>query len=228
MSRASSSTGDSGAPVRLIIGLGNPGREYAGTRHNVGFMILDRLAEVWGARFSLEKKWRGELARAGEVWLLKPHTYMNLSGESAAAVAAFYRLSPAQCVVVYDDKDLPFGQLRLREQGSAGGHNGMKSIIAHFGTTVFPRVRFGIAPLRPEHTAALRGSGLASYVLGGFSAEERALLEKRLDRAVESLQYAARHGFLRAMNHFNRPETAPAPRAAVPPPSSPEEPPTIA
>src|SRR5690606_13108443 len=123
--------------------------------HNAGFMILDRLAAVWGARFSMEKKWRGELARAGDVWLLKPQTYMNLSGESAAAVAAFYRILPAECVVAYDDKDLPFGQIRLREQGCAGGHNGMKSLIAHWATTAFPRLRFGIAPLRVEAASAI-------------------------------------------------------------------------
>ncbi len=213
---------------RLLIGLGNPGRDYAQTRHNVGFMILDRLAARWGVTFNPEKKWRGELARAGDIRLLKPMTYMNLSGESAAAVAAFYRIPPARCLIVYDDKDLPFGHLRLREKGSAGGHNGMKSLIACLGTDAFPRLRFGIAALRPEASAAAKGEGLVGHVLGGFAPEEKEALEKRLDRAVESLHYAARHGVLRAMNHFNRPEAAPAPRASAPRPLPKADPPTTA
>ncbi len=205
--------------IRLLIGLGNPGRQYAGNRHNVGWMILDRLAARAGARFSLEKKWRTEVARAGDLWLIKPQTFMNLSGEAAAAVASFYRLSPASCVAVYDDKDLPFGVLRLREGGSAGGHNGVKSLIAHLGTQEFPRLRFGIGTGRTGGTGRAETVG---FVLGDFSPEERTHLEKRLDRATEALNYAARHGFAQAMNHFNRPEPdfPPAPPAPSPPPTS--------
>jgi peptidyl-tRNA hydrolase, PTH1 family len=203
-------------PIRLIIGLGNPGRTYADTRHNVGWMIVDRLADAAGCRFTTEKKWRAEVARAGDVWLAKPQTFMNLSGEAAGAVAAFYRIPPAACLAVYDDKDLPFGVLRLRAGGSAGGHNGVKSLIAHFNTQDFPRLRFGIGAGTPAQGDAI------SHVLGGFSEKERAHLEKRLDRAVEALNYTARFGFAKAMNHFNRPEPdfPPAPAASTSPPTS--------
>lgn len=201
-------------PIRLLAGLGNPGREYAGTRHNVGWMILDRLAAAAGARFAMEKKWRSEVARAGDLWLVKPQTFMNLSGEAVGAVAAFYRIDPAACLAVYDDKDLPFGVLRLRQGGSAGGHNGVKSLISHLGTQEFPRLRFGIGAPRKG------GPDTVSHVLGGFSPEEQVLLEKRLDRAVEALNYTARHGFPKAMNLFNRPEADFPP--AVPPSTSPQ------
>lgn len=201
-------------PIRLLVGLGNPGREYAGTRHNVGWMILDRLAASAGARFVLEKKWRAEVARVQGLWLVKPQTFMNLSGEAVGAVASFYRIAPAECLAVYDDKDLPFGVLRLREDGSAGGHNGMKSLISHLGTASFPRLRFGIGAPRAG------GPDTVGHVLGGFNEAERGLLEKRLDRAVEALNYAARLGFPKAMNLFNRPEVDFPP--AVPPASTPK------
>ena len=201
-------------PIRLLAGLGNPGREYAGTRHNVGWMILDRLAASAGARFVLEKKWRAEVARVQGLWLVKPQTFMNLSGEAVGAVASFYRIAPAECLAVYDDKDLPFGVLRLREDGSAGGHNGMKSLISHLGTASFPRLRFGIGAPRAG------GPDTVGHVLGGFNEAERVLLEKRLDRAVEALNYAARLGFPKAMNLFNRPEVDFPP--AVPPASTPK------
>jgi PTH1 family peptidyl-tRNA hydrolase len=206
-------------PIRLLLGLGNPGRQYAGNRHNVGWMILDRLAARTGARFSLEKKWRAEVARTSDLILVKPQTFMNLSGEAAKSVASFYRVPPAATVAVYDDKDLPFGVLRLREGGSAGGHNGIKSLITHLGTQEFPRLRFGIGTGRTGGTGRADTVG---FVLGDFSPEERTQLEKRLDRAVEALNYAARHGFAQAMNHFNRPEPdfPPAPPAPSPPPTS--------
>ena len=130
------------------------------------------------------------------------------------AVASFYRIAPAECLAVYDDKDLPFGVLRLREDGSAGGHNGMKSLISHLGTASFPRLRFGIGAPRAG------GPDTVGHVLGGFNEAERGLLEKRLDRAVEALNYAARLGFPKAMNLFNRPEVDFPP--AVPPASTPK------
>jgi peptidyl-tRNA hydrolase, PTH1 family len=208
-------------PIRLLAGLGNPGRQYADTRHNVGWMILDRLAAAASARFSLEKKWRAEVARAGDLWLVKPQTFMNLSGEAVGAIAAFYRVPPAGVLAIYDDKDLPFGVLRLREGGSAGGHNGVKSLITHLGTQDFPRLRFGIGSGGSGRPDAI------GHVLGGFAPEERTQLEKRLDRAVEALNYTARHGFPKAMNHFNRPEPdfPPAPPPPTPPPT-PAPPPT--
>jgi peptidyl-tRNA hydrolase, PTH1 family len=209
------------SPVRLIIGLGNPGAEYAQTRHNIGFLIVDRLAARLQAQFSMEKKWQGHLARTSDgLLLLKPTTYMNLSGESARAVAHFHRILPAQVLVIYDEKDLPFGRLRLRLGGSAAGHNGIKSLIQHLGTADFPRLRFGIG----THSHA----PLHRHVLSPFSSEEKADLEKRLDLAADAAIMAIRSGFDRAMNHFNRPEspppTAPAPRphsTDPPPPATP-------
>ena len=196
--------------IRLIAGLGNPGGDYAKTRHNVGFLVLDRMAAQAGVRFVREKKWRAEIARVGDLWLVKPQTFMNASGEAVSAVASFYRIGPGACLVVYDDKDLPFGRLRLRSSGSAGGHNGVKSVIAHLGTEDFPRLRFGIGA--PERA----GAAVIDHVLGGFSPLESQMLEKRLDRAVEALNYSARHGFPQAMNLFNRPEEPP-PMASRPP-----------
>jgi PTH1 family peptidyl-tRNA hydrolase len=201
--------------IRLVAGLGNPGRDYAATRHNVGFMVLDRLASQLGVTFSRERKWRAEIARAGELLLMKPQTFMNLSGEAVAAMTSFHRVEPASCLIVYDDKDLPLGHLRLRERGSAGGHNGMRSIIAHLGTEAIPRLRFGIGP--PPGDADAVG-----HVLGRFGPSEREWIEKRLDRAVEAINYALRAGVAQAMNVFNRHDDPPA--APASPANNPESP----
>ncbi|MGI8601449.1 MAG: aminoacyl-tRNA hydrolase [Verrucomicrobiales bacterium] len=197
--------------LRLITGLGNPGRDYATTRHNVGFLILDRLAARLGVSFAREKKWKAEFGRVGDLSLIKPQTFMNLSGEAVAAAAAYYKVAPEECLVVYDDKNLPFGRLRLRESGSAGGHNGMKSVIAHLGTEVFPRLRFGIGAPPGEQPE------LTGHVLAAFSAGESAVIEKQLDRAVEAIHYALRAGVPQAMNVFNRPEEPPSPSVSAPP-----------
>jgi PTH1 family peptidyl-tRNA hydrolase len=161
-----------------------------------------------GVSFSRERKWHAELARAGDVFVLKPQTFMNRSGESVAAVAAFHQIEPGACFIVFDDKDLPLGHMRLRERGSGGGHNGMRSVIAHLGTEAVPRLRFGIGP--PEG----RGDAV-DHVLGRFSPDEREFVEKRLDRAVDAINYALRAGVARAMNVFNRNDDPPAP---TPPP----------
>ena len=126
---------------RLIVGLGNPGEQYRNTRHNVGFMVLDEVARRMGAAFQPEKRWNCHLARSGATWLLKPQTFMNLSGDAVAAVSHFYKLTPQETLVVYDDVDLSLGTLRLRPAGSAGGHNGMRSIIGRLGTDAFPRLK---------------------------------------------------------------------------------------
>jgi peptidyl-tRNA hydrolase, PTH1 family len=191
--------------LRLIVGLGNPGLDYARTRHNIGFMLLDRLATDRRLSFTREGKWQGLVARDGQTILLKPQTFMNLSGQSVHAVAQFYRLEPASILVVYDDKDLPLGHLRLREGGSAGGHNGIKSLIQHLGTQDFPRLRIGIGAARGG------GEALSSHVLGAFGPEERPLIEKGLDRAGEAITSALHFGFDRAMNLFNRNEPIPSP-----------------
>lgn len=185
-----------GPAFRLIVGLGNPGREYSGTRHNVGFMVLDRIADAAGARFRVDRKWRAEVASSGDVWLCKPQTYMNLSGESVNALARFHKIGPASVLVVLDDMALPLGRLRLRESGSAGGHNGLKSIIEHLGTRDVPRLRMGIG-------AASEGAA-TDHVLGKFALAERPLVEQSLERAAEAIQFAQGHGLQAAMNQFNQ------------------------
>src|SRR6187549_239631 len=164
------------APFRLIAGLGNPGRDYAGTRHNVGFAILDRLAAGAGATFRHEKKWQAQVAAIGDLWLCKPQTYMNLSGESVGALGHFYKIEPSQVLVVLDDMALPLGRLRFREGGSAGGHNGLQSVIDHLGTSAVPRLRVGIG--------ATEQSDAVGHVLGRFRPEERPALEATVDHAI--------------------------------------------
>ena len=183
------------APFRLIVGLGNPGGEYAETRHNVGFMVLDRLAARAGASFKAEKKWQAVVANVPTGWLCKPQTYMNLSGESVSALGHFYKIEPSQVLVVFDDMALPLGRLRLREKGSHGGHNGLRSVIAHLGTDVIPRLRIGIGGPAGEATG---------HVLGRFSPAEKPLLEDALTRAVEAVEFTQSHGFPAAMNRYNQ------------------------
>jgi PTH1 family peptidyl-tRNA hydrolase len=183
-------------PFRLIVGLGNPGRDYADTRHNVGFMVLDRLAAGAGASFRLEKKWQAEVAALGDVWLCKPQTYMNLSGASAGALGHFYKIEPARVLVVLDDMALPLGRLRLRESGSAGGHNGLTSIIEHFGTNAIPRLRVGIGAAEP--------GAATGHVLGRFAPAERPAVHDALSRAVEAIEFAQTQGLAAAMNRYNQ------------------------
>ncbi len=193
--------------IRLIVGLGNPGREYENTRHNAGFMILDRLAKRLGVDFSNERKFEAKFARSGSLFLLKPQTYMNLSGRSVAAVCQFYKVMPAEVLVVYDDVALPEGKIRIRLSGSAGGHNGMRSIIACLGTDQFPRVRFGVG--------AADGKGLAGHVLGAFDPASLEGLDKSLENAVEAASMCALRGLMAAMNHFNK-EDKPKPPPRTP------------
>ncbi len=180
--------------LRLIVGLGNPGREYRDTRHNVGFMIADRLAARERAAFRTEKTWQAEVARAGDLLLCKPLTYMNLSGQAVRPLAQFYKLDPTQMLIVLDDMALPLGKLRLRPDGSAGGHNGLKSIIEHFGTQAVPRLRIGIGAAEGEATG---------HVLGRFTLEENAALAQSLDHAVEAVDCLRTRGLEAAMNTFN-------------------------
>ena len=180
---------------RLLVGLGNPGRDYAGTRHNVGFMIADRLAANSRAEFRTEKNWKAAVAKTGDLLLCKPLTYMNLSGESVRAIGDFYKIAPAEMLVVLDDTALPLGRLRLRADGSAGGHNGLKSIIEHLGTPAFPRLRIGIGAAEP--------GGAIGHVLGHFSRHEKPLIEESLDRAEKAIAFAQERGIEAAMNAFN-------------------------
>ena len=179
---------------RLLVGLGNPGREYERTRHNVGFMVLDKLAARSGAAWCTEKGWKAQVADCEGVVCCKPLSFMNLSGNPAKSVASFYKVPPAETLVVYDDLALPLGKLRFRPDGSAGGHNGMQSILDQFGTQEVPRLRLGIG--------AANG-GMVNHVLGRFSAEELPELEAVLDRAMDAIQFAQNRGLQAAMNQFN-------------------------
>jgi len=178
-----------------VVGLGNPGAEYAETRHNVGFMIVDRLARQEAAALRKEGKWNAEVAVAGKLMLCKPLSYMNLSGGPVSALSRFYKVEPSEMLVVLDDVALPLGKLRFRKNGSAGGHNGLQSIIQQLGTQEVPRLRVGIGAAN-ERT-------LSGHVLGRFAPEEKESLEAGLDRALQAVNYAQIHGLQAAMNQFN-------------------------
>ncbi len=187
------------APPFLLVGLGNPGREYRETRHNVGFMVIDRLAQETGINLSrVQQKAIVGLGNLGEhkVLLAKPQTFMNLSGESVAGLVRFYKIPLNQFIVVHDDLDLPFGTLRIRPDGGSAGQKGMQSIINRLGTQQFPRLRFGIG--RPS--GSKHGAG---YVLHGFSPEEKKDLDYLLSRAAEALMTFVIEGLESAMNRFN-------------------------
>lgn len=185
--------------MKVIIGLGNPGKKYEDTRHNAGFMTIDKISEKWGIPVT-QNKFRalvGEGRVEGEkVLLVKPQTYMNLSGESIAEILRFYKLIPDELVVIFDDLDLPTGQLRLREKGSAGGHNGIKSMIQHLGTQEFKRIKVGIG--RPEP-----GRSVSDYVLQIFSVDERKAIDEAVSLAAEAAAMWAKEPFLKVMNHYN-------------------------
>ena len=184
----------------LIVGLGNPGADYARTRHNMGFLVVEQLAGRWGASWALQKKFHARLARAAverrRVWLCQPQTYMNASGESVQAVASFYELPPDRILVVVDDADLPLGHLRLRPGGSSGGHHGLESIEQHLGTRDYPRLRVGIG--RQEGAREITG-----HVLGRFGSTETALVTKVLTVAADQAASWLEAGIQKAMSQFN-------------------------
>jgi PTH1 family peptidyl-tRNA hydrolase len=200
--------GETTSPIRLIVGLGNPGSEYNGTRHNVGFAIVDRLASEWGLGWEHSKSWHALWAKGPQGILVKPGSYMNRSGEPLQAVAQFYKIAPAEILVVLDDMALELGRLRFRPGGGTGGHNGLESIIVQFGTEEIPRLRVGIGAAPRE--------GATDYVLGRFFEEEKALVEKTVGRAADAVKCAIDNGLLSAMNQFNK----------NPEPEGPEEGPT--
>ncbi|MCI8510574.1 MAG: aminoacyl-tRNA hydrolase [Lachnospiraceae bacterium] len=187
----------------IIVGLGNPGKEYENTRHNVGFMALDALADQLGADVS-ERKHKALCGRAvigGEkVILLKPQTYMNASGESLRAAADYYKLPPERVLVIYDDISLEPGQLRIRAKGSAGGHNGVKSIIAHLGTQEFLRIKIGVGAKPPR-------MDLAAYVLSHLGQGERETLENAAKEAAQAACELLTEGIEPAMNAHNKKKT---------------------
>jgi PTH1 family peptidyl-tRNA hydrolase len=188
---------DEAAPqIRLIAGLGNPGAEYHGTRHNVGFNVVDALASEWGLCWQHSKSWHALWAKGEHAILMKPASYMNRSGEPLSAVANFYKIEPAEILVVLDDFALELGRLRIRLEGGTGGHNGLESIIMQFGTEAIPRLRIGIG--------AAPNEGAVDYVLNRFFEEERPVVEKTVARAAEAVKCAIDNGVLSAMNLFNK------------------------
>jgi PTH1 family peptidyl-tRNA hydrolase len=182
--------------VFLIVGLGNPGSDYVKTRHNAGFLLVERLAAHWKSTWKSERKFQARMARAergGKLILLaEPQTFMNLSGESVGALLRFYQLPLARILVVVDDADLPLGEIRLRPGGGTGGHHGLESVMLHVGSREYARLRIGIG----RANAARQITG---HVLGRFSADENALLEKILERAGSQLEYWLDAGIEKAM-----------------------------
>jgi PTH1 family peptidyl-tRNA hydrolase len=185
--------------IRLVVGLGNPGPEYASTRHNIGFMVADQLAAQFGSIWEKSLKWDALSAKCGSVLLIKPMSFMNRSGHPLFALAQFYKIEPQQILVVLDDLALPVGRLRLRARGGSGGHNGLESIIMQFGTEEIPRLRIGIGEAPRE--------GSVDYVLNRFVDEEKPLVRSTINRAVEAVKCAIDKGLVSAMNTFNKTET---------------------
>src|SRR4028119_1695308 len=185
---------------QLIVGLGNPGAKYDRTRHNIGFEAIDQLARTWQIGLSENRKFQGIFGEgrsgADKIRLLKPTTYMNLSGQSIRAVLDWYKLPPESVLVIYDDMDLPVGKLRLRLSGSAGGHNGIKSAIAHLGTQNFPRLRIGIGKSGTEKDSV-------SHVLGKFSPHETQLMSEVLQLVVDAVELSLKQGVEKAMSLYN-------------------------
>lgn len=185
----------------VIVGLGNPTAQYEGTRHNAGFDVIDVLAEKYNISVDARKcrAFCGKGVIAGQkVLLVKPQTYMNLNGESVGGIVNYYKIDPeSDLLVIYDDISLDVGQLRIRKKGSAGGHNGIKSIIAHLGTTVFPRIKVGVGE-KPKNY------DLADYVLGHFSKQERELMEEGYEHASDAVEQIVQGEIEAAMNVFNK------------------------
>ncbi len=189
------------APVSwLIVGLGNPGDKYEGTRHNVGFMVADELGER--GRFPIQRLKYKALTNTAAIGgqgalVMKPTTYMNLSGEAVGEAAKFYQIAPDRVLVISDDVDLPLGKLRIRTGGSAGGHNGLKSIIQHLGSDQFPRLKVGVGE-KPHP-----GYDMADWVLSRFQGEDRKVMDEAVKRAADAVECFLRDGPQKAMNRYN-------------------------
>ncbi|ESA37818.1 peptidyl-trna hydrolase [Leptolyngbya sp. Heron Island J] len=197
---------DSLPAPKLLVGLGNPGQKYARTRHNIGFEVIDSLAKSWAIQLTNHKRFHGSVgetrtAAGDRLILLKPNTYMNRSGQAVRAVVDWYKLSPSDVLIIYDDMDLPIGKLRLRLSGSAGGHNGMKSIISHLGTQTFPRLRLGIS--RANNLESQANQVVVGHVLGKFAPDERKVMDAAVNLADEAIEFSLRKGIERAMSLYN-------------------------
>jgi PTH1 family peptidyl-tRNA hydrolase len=193
--------------MKLIVGLGNPGREYRETRHNVGFMVVEEIAKRYALQWAqapsqIPDAFIAKRFGTEPVLLAKPLTYMNLSGDAVAALMRYYDVPAADVLIVVDEADLPFGKLRARARGSAGGHNGLKSIIERLGTTEFSRLRLGVG-------RADDGRKLSDHVLSIFEPGQRAELESFIARAADAAEMFAAEGILKVMNTYN-PEAAPS------------------
>lgn len=187
--------------VKMIVGLGNPGSKYHETRHNIGFMAIDRLAKVFNVTFSEEKNFKAEVGSCfvnGEkVYLVKPTTFMNNSGIAIHALLTYYNIDIKDFLVIYDDLDMEVGRIRLRQKGSAGGHNGIKSIIAHTGTQAFDRIKVGIG--RPK-----QGRSVVDHVLGKFDQDDYITVTNTLEKVNEAVQfYLQEADFIKTMQKFN-------------------------
>ena len=192
-------------PLSLVVGLGNPGEKYAGTRHNVGFMALEQLAKRQNSSFKQQSKLHALAAEVGQgperLRLLMPQTYMNDSGRSIRAALDWFGFEPNQMLILVDDMDLPLGRLRLRLSGGAGGHNGLRSTIAHLGGQEFPRLRIGIGA--PALNPVERKQRTVGHVLGRFAVAEQPVLEEVIDEVLAGLDLIQRLGFQRAGNRLN-------------------------
>jgi PTH1 family peptidyl-tRNA hydrolase len=191
---------------QLIVGLGNPEPKYEQTRHNIGFTAIDALSRAWQIPLVENRKFQGQFGEGtapggGKICLVKPLTYMNRSGKSVQAVISWYKLPPELVLVIYDDMDLPLGKTRLRLSGSAGGHNGMKSIVSHLSSQNFSRLRIGIG--KPKGAANEDNTDTISHVLGRFSATETKLITLVLEFVVECLELTLKQGVENAMNRCN-------------------------
>jgi PTH1 family peptidyl-tRNA hydrolase len=186
--------------VFLIVGLGNPGADYAKTRHNAGFLLVEKLAAQWRSGWANERKFQARMSRAERggrmILLAEPQTFMNLSGESVGALVKFYQLPLERILVVVDDADLPLGEIRLRPGGGTGGHHGLESVMQHLGSREYARLRIGIG--RKDEAREITG-----HVLGKFSTAEKALLEKVLERAAGQMECWLDAGIQKAMSQFN-------------------------
>ncbi|MGJ3248623.1 MAG: aminoacyl-tRNA hydrolase [Elainellaceae cyanobacterium] len=191
---------------QIIVGLGNPGSKYSKTRHNIGFEVVDELARLWLIDLSENRKFQGFFGEGQgphrqKIRLLKPSTYMNRSGQSIRAVVDWFKLPPESVLIVYDEMALPVGKMRLRLSGSAGGHNGMKSAIAHLGTQHFPRLRVGIG--NPNEQDSDSSREVISHVLGKFAPNETTIVREVIQMAVDAIELGLKQGLPKAMSIYN-------------------------